>query len=71
MSAAGSQTAPTVAMGVSRPLGCRLTLTFTLTSENLLLYITLLLYWPLYNYATKAADILTPTTVVQGVENHS
>ena len=29
------------------------------------------LYWPLYNYAAHAADILSPTTVVQGVDNHS
>ena len=29
------------------------------------------LYWSLYNYAAHAADILTPTTVVQGVDNHS
>ena len=28
-------------------------------------------YWSLYNYAAHAADILTPTTVVQGVDNHS
>ena len=35
------------------------------------LYIYVLLYWPLYNYAAHAADILTPTTVVQGVDNHS
>ena len=42
-SAADYQTVPTVATGVSKPLCCRLTLTFTLTSENLSLYITLLL----------------------------
>ena len=48
-----------------------LTLTFTLTSENLSLYTTLLLYLSLYNYAAHAAHILTPTTVVQGVDNHS
>ena len=71
VSAADSQTVPTVATGVSKPLYCRLTLTFTLTNENLSLYITLLLYWSLYNYAAHAADILTPTTVVQGVDNHS
>ena len=71
VSAADSQTVPTVATGVSKPLCCRLTLTFTLTSDNLSLYITLLLYWSLYNYASHAADILTPTTVVQGVDNHS
>ena len=28
-------------------------------------------YWSLYNYAAHAADILTPTTVVQGEDNHS
>ena len=28
-------------------------------------------YWSLCNYAAHAADILTPTTVVQGVDNHS
>ena len=71
VSAADSQTVPTVATGVSKPLGCRLTLTFTLTSENLSLYTILLLYWSLYNYAAHAADILTPTTVVQDVDNHS
>ena len=27
-------------------------------------------YWSLYNYAAHAADILTPTTVVQDVDNH-
>ena len=43
VSAADYQTVPTVATGVSKPLCCRLTLTFTLTSENLSLYITLLL----------------------------
>ena len=40
-----SETVPTVATGVSMPLCCRLTLTVTLTSENLWLYITLFLYW--------------------------
>ena len=43
VSAADSQTVPTVVTGVSKPLCCRLTLTFTLTSENLSLCITLLL----------------------------
>ena len=43
VSAADYQTVSTVATGVSKPLCCRLTLTFTLTSENLSLYITLLL----------------------------
>ena len=42
VSAADYQTVPTVATGVSKPLCCRLTLTITLTSENLSLYITLL-----------------------------
>ena len=40
--AADSKTVPTVAIGVSKPLCCRLTLTFTLTSDNLSLYTTLL-----------------------------
>ena len=71
VSAADSQTVPTVVNGVSKPLRCRLTLTFTLTSDNLSLYTTLLLYWSLYHYAAHTADILTPTTVVQGVENRS
>ena len=48
-----------------------LTLTFTLTSENISLYTTLLFYWSFYNYAAHAADILTPTTVVQVGDNHS
>ena len=43
VSAADSQTVPTVVTGVSKPLCCRLTLTFTLTSENLSLCTTLLL----------------------------
>ena len=43
VSAADSQTVPTVVTGVSKPLCCRLTLTFTLTSENILLCTTLLL----------------------------
>ena len=43
VSAADSHTVPTVVTGVSKPLCCRLTLTFTLTSGNLSLYITLLL----------------------------
>ena len=48
-----------------------LTLIFTLTSENLSLYTTLSLLLVLYNNAGHAADILTPITVVQGVDNHS
>ena len=43
VSAADDQTVPTVAIGVSKPLCCRLTQTFTLTSENLSLYNTILL----------------------------
>ena len=43
VSATDSQTVPTVVTGVSKPLCCRLTLTFTLTSENLSLCTTLLL----------------------------
>ena len=35
------------------------------------IYTTLLFSWSLYNYAPHAADILTPTTVVEGVDNHS
>ena len=45
-----------------------LTLTFTLTSENLSLYTTLLLLLVLIQLSSHAADILTPTTVVQGVD---
>ena len=41
--AADSQTVPTVVTGVSKPLCCRLTLAFTLTSENLSLCTTPLL----------------------------
>ena len=41
VSAADSQTVPSVVTGVSKPLCCRLTLTFTLTSENLSLCTTL------------------------------
>ena len=41
VSGADSHTVPTVATGVSKPLCCRLTLTFTLTSDNLSLYITI------------------------------
>ena len=68
VSAADSQTGPIVATGVSKPLCCRLSLTFTQTSG---IYTTLLFYWSIYNYAAHAADILTPTTVVQGVDHHS
>ena len=71
VSATDFQTVPTVATGVSKPLCCRLTLTFTLTSENLSLYITLLLYWSLYNHAARAVDIFIPNTVVQCIDNHS
>ena len=48
-----------------------LTLTFTLTSENLSLYTALLLLLVPIQICSHAADILTPTTVVQVVENHS
>ena len=41
VSAADSQTVPTVVTGVSKPLCCRSTLTFTLTRENLSLCTTL------------------------------
>ena len=73
VSAADSHTVPTVATGVSKPLCCLLTLTFTLTSENLSLFVTLIyyFYWSLYNYAAHAADILTPTTIVQSLDDHS
>ena len=43
VSAADSQTVPTVVTGVSKPLCCRLTLTLTLNNENLSLCPTLLL----------------------------
>ena len=56
---AHSHTVSTAATGVWKPLCCRLTLTFTLTIENLSRSITLLLYWSLYDYAAHAADILT------------
>ena len=48
--------------GVLKPLCCLLSLTFTMTNENLSLYITLLHYWSLHNYAAHAADTLTLTT---------
>ena len=69
VSAADYQTVPTVATGVSKPLCCRLTLTFyTDQWEPIVIYH---FNWSLYNYAAHAADILTPSTVVQGVDNHS
>ena len=43
----------------------------SLTSDSLSSYTSLLLYWSLYNCAAYAADILTPTTAVQGVDIHS
>ena len=46
-----------------------LTLTVTLTSENLSLYATISLL-PVLT-AAPAADILTQTTAVQGIDNHS
>ena len=71
VSTTDSQTFPIVANGGLEPLCCRLTLICTLTSENLSLYTTPLLYCSLYNYTAHAAVILTPTTVVQCVDNHS
>ena len=32
--------------------------------------ITIYFYWPLYNYAIHVNGIVTPTTAVQGVDNH-
>ena len=61
ISTADSLTVPTATNGVSKSLCCRLTLIFTLTSANLSLYITLLLYWSLYNYAAHAFEIMTPS----------
>ena len=43
----------------------------SLTTANLSLYITLLLYWSLCNYAAHAADILAPSSAEQSVGNHS
>ena len=67
------QTVPTVATGVLKPLCCRLNLTFTLTSENLSLYITLFLTG---RYTTMQPTLLTSWLQlllykVQGVDNHS
>ena len=65
VSAADSQTVPTVAAGVSKPLCCRLTLTLTLTSENLSLYTTLLFYKPTINLnliSQRSTCIHTETT---------
>ena len=47
-----------VATGVSKPLCRRLTLTFTLISENLSLYITLLHYWSLTKQPTLLSSWL-------------
>ena len=41
------------------------------SQSDLSLYITRLLNWPSIDYASHAAGILTPTTVVQGVDYHS
>ena len=72
VSAADYQTVPTVATGVSKPLCCRLTLIFyTDQWEAIVIYHSYYFNWSLYNYAAHAADILTPSTVVQGVDNHS
>ena len=64
VSAPDSQTVPTVATGdkpyhLHWPVG-------TYRYKPLCYF-----YWSVYNYAAHAADILTPTTVVQGVDNHS
>ena len=61
-------TVPTTASGVSKPLCCRLTLTFTQTSVNLSPYT---FYWSWYNYAAQLRDILNPPTFARGVENHA
>ena len=45
--------------------------TLTLTSVNRSLYITLLLYWSLYSFSTHVVNILTATSVVQCIYNHS
>ena len=44
---------------------------FTLTSETYPYISLYYINWSLYNYAAHTADILTPTTVVQGVDNYS
>ena len=59
VSAADSQTVPTVVTGVSKPLCCRLTLTFTLTSDNLSLCTTLLLLLLLLPFTTMQPTLLT------------
>ena len=59
----------TVATEVSKPMCYRST--FTLTSDNLASYIIQLVYWSFYNDTAHVADILTQTTVVQGVHTHS
>ena len=70
VSTADSPTVPTVGSGVLKPLWCRLTQILTLMSVNLSLHIPILfywsLYWSLYN-AVEAADILTPTTIIQDI----
>ena len=38
--------------------------------EPIVMYHSITFYWSLYNYGAHAADILTPTTVVRGVDNH-
>ena len=68
--ATASHTVPTLATGVLKPLCCRLTPTFTLTSVILSWYTFLCLYWSHYNYAAHVADILTQITAVLGVDNH-
>ena len=64
ISAADSQTVPTVATGVW-PLHLHWPVR---TYRYIQLYYC---DWSLYNYTAHAADILTLTTVVQGVDNHS
>ena len=64
VSAADSQTGPTVATGV-KPWHLHW---LVRTYRYVLLYS---FSWFLYNYAAHAADNLTPTTAVQGVDNQS
>ena len=64
VSAADSQTVLPVATGVSKPRCRRLTLTFTLTSRNLALYITLLLQCLITN-ASQRAQPAQPHTDVE------
>ena len=73
VSAADSQTVPTVVTGVSKPLCCRLTLTFyTDQWEPIVRYhsITFTFTGPYTTLQPTLLTSLTPTTVVQGVDNH-